>query len=67
MAPAAYIFDNEGQLIWDGSAYGETLVFQVETYQGEPHIVVWSGNMLASGVGSGYQNIINSKYQLVAR
>ncbi|KIK53830.1 hypothetical protein GYMLUDRAFT_1024840 [Collybiopsis luxurians FD-317 M1] len=66
--PGAYMFDNDGHLVWDASSvYGETLVFQVETFQGEPHIVVWSGDLLGSGVGSGYINLVNSKYELVAK
>ncbi|KAJ4473862.1 ASST-domain-containing protein [Lentinula aciculospora] len=65
--PSASIFDSDGHLIWDGSAWGETLVFQVETYLGEPHILVWSGTTLGNGVGSGYLNLLNSKYQRVAR
>ncbi|GAW08167.1 hypothetical protein LENED_010213 [Lentinula edodes] len=50
--PSASIFDNNGHLIWDGSAWGETLVFQVETYLGEPHILIWSGDILGTGIGS---------------
>ncbi|KAF5358857.1 hypothetical protein D9757_012686 [Collybiopsis confluens] len=56
--PGAYIFDNDGHLIWDASStYGETLVFQVETYKDEPLFLVWSGDLLGSGVGSGYINL----------
>ncbi|KAF9077620.1 ASST-domain-containing protein, partial [Rhodocollybia butyracea] len=65
--PGACIFDNEGQLVWDASFYNTTLVFQVETYLGEPHIVIWSGDILNIGVGSGYINLLNSQYQRVAR
>lgn len=65
--PSASIFDNDGHLIWDGSAWGATLVFQVETYLGEPHILVWSGDILGTGIGSGYLNLLNSKYERVAR
>ncbi|KAJ3818835.1 ASST-domain-containing protein [Lentinula raphanica] len=66
-SPGGLIYDLDGSLVWDGTSFGETLVFQVETYLGEPHILMWAGNSLATGVGSGYISLINNKYELVAR
>ncbi|KAJ3986085.1 ASST-domain-containing protein [Lentinula detonsa] len=67
LSPGPLIYDNDGSLVWDGTNFGETLVFQVETYLGEPHILTWAGDSLASGVGSGYVSLINNQYELVAR
>ncbi|KAE9406703.1 hypothetical protein BT96DRAFT_987257 [Gymnopus androsaceus JB14] len=66
VTPGPLIYDSNGFLVWDGTAFGETLVFQVETYQGEPVIVSWSGDELATGVGNGTISIINNKYELIA-
>ncbi|KAF5391737.1 hypothetical protein D9757_001826 [Collybiopsis confluens] len=65
--PGPLIFDNDGHLVWDGTNFGETLVFQLETYLGKPHILTWSGDFLATGVGNGYVSLINNRYELVAR
>ncbi|KAJ4488513.1 ASST-domain-containing protein [Lentinula aciculospora] len=67
VAPGPLIYDNDGSLVWDGTSFGETLIFQVETYLGEPHILTWAGNSLATGVGSGYVSLINNRYELVSR
>ncbi|KIK63569.1 hypothetical protein GYMLUDRAFT_162867 [Collybiopsis luxurians FD-317 M1] len=64
--PGPLIYDNNGHLVWDGTIFGETLVFQVEIYLGEPHIVTWAGDFLATGVGNGYVSLINNKYELIA-
>lgn len=61
----AAIYDQSGSLVWDGSIYGQTLSFSVVTYLGEPHIILWTGTVLESGVGSGYDILLNSNYELV--
>ncbi|KAJ3793157.1 ASST-domain-containing protein [Lentinula aff. detonsa] len=62
----AAIYDQSGSLIWDGSIYGQTLSFSVVTYLGEPHIILWTGTVTSAGVGTGYDILLNSKYELVA-
>ncbi|KAE9404723.1 hypothetical protein BT96DRAFT_813147 [Gymnopus androsaceus JB14] len=62
----AAIYDQAGSLVWDGSVYGQTLAFSVVTYLGEPHIILWTGTANASGVGSGYNILLDSSYEVVA-
>ncbi|KAJ3980810.1 ASST-domain-containing protein [Lentinula detonsa] len=62
----AAIYDQTGSLVWDGSIYGQTLSFSVVTYLGEPHIILWSGSVASTGVGNGYDILLNTEYELVA-
>ncbi|KAF9075389.1 ASST-domain-containing protein [Rhodocollybia butyracea] len=62
----ATIYDQSGFLVWDGSIYGQTLSFSVVTYLNAPHIIMWTGITNASGVGSGYDILLNSNYEVVA-
>ncbi|KAF5389188.1 hypothetical protein D9757_003417 [Collybiopsis confluens] len=65
-SPGALIYDKNGDLIWDGTQYGQTLLFRTATYQKDPVILLWTGAIAAYGVGSGYDLILNNKYQIVA-
>ncbi|KIK66617.1 hypothetical protein GYMLUDRAFT_69778 [Collybiopsis luxurians FD-317 M1] len=62
----AVIYDQTGSLVWDGSSYGQTLSFSVVTYLNEPHIILWTGESNSTGVGSGYDILLNSNYEVVA-
>jgi hypothetical protein len=62
----ALIYDKTGELIWDGTEYGATLTFRVSTYKNESVILLWTGEVTAAGVGSGYDLILNNKYEIIA-
>ncbi|KIK57482.1 hypothetical protein GYMLUDRAFT_98597 [Collybiopsis luxurians FD-317 M1] len=65
-SPGPLIFDKSGDLIWDGTQYGQTLTFRMSTYKNESVILLWTGQIQASGVGFGYDLIINNKYEIIA-
>jgi len=63
----ALIYDKAGNLVWDGTEFGQTLTFKTDTYKGETVILMWSpGTILGSGVGAGYDLIINNQYEVIA-
>ncbi|KAL0571284.1 hypothetical protein V5O48_010675 [Marasmius crinis-equi] len=64
----AVIYDESGQMVWNGNQYGEAMSFQVVTYKGEPHIVLWSGIWRQGfiGVGYGFNILLNQAYEVVA-
>ncbi|KAJ3922382.1 ASST-domain-containing protein [Lentinula edodes] len=65
-SPGALIYDKSGNLIWDGTHFGQTLTFKVATYKGEPVILLWTGTVAGAGVGFGYDLILNNKYEIIA-
>ncbi|KAJ3825293.1 ASST-domain-containing protein [Lentinula raphanica] len=64
--PGAMIYDKNGELIWDGTQFGETLTFKMATYKGDPVILLWTGQISGIGVGFGYDLILNNKYEIIA-
>ncbi|KAE9394874.1 hypothetical protein BT96DRAFT_168777 [Gymnopus androsaceus JB14] len=62
----ALIYEKTGDLIWDGTQYGQTATFRVSTYKNEPVILLWTGEITASGTGSGYDLILNNQYEIIA-
>ena len=62
----AYIFDGSGEMVWDGSEWGQTMTFSVETYQGEPVLAVWTGAFNAGGWGDGKQVLLDTSYRNIA-
>ncbi|KAJ3878679.1 ASST-domain-containing protein [Lentinula edodes] len=64
-SPGALIYDKSGNLIWDGTHFGQTLTFKVATYKGEPVILLWTGTVAGAGVGFGYDLILNNKYEII--
>ncbi|KAK1229943.1 hypothetical protein PQX77_006972 [Marasmius sp. AFHP31] len=62
----AVIYDQDGHMIWYGNDYGEAMSFQVATYLGEPHILIWSGNWREIGIGYGHNLVLNRAYEVVA-
>ncbi|KAJ3810107.1 ASST-domain-containing protein [Lentinula aff. lateritia] len=65
-SPGALIYDKSGNLIWDGTHFGQTLTFKVATYKDEPVILLWTGTVAGAGVGFGYDLILNNKYEIIA-
>ncbi|KAJ3982855.1 ASST-domain-containing protein [Lentinula detonsa] len=65
-SPGALIYDKTGELIWDGTHFGQTLTFKMATYKGDSVILLWTGSVAGSGVGSGYDLILNNKYEIIA-
>ncbi|KAJ4482291.1 ASST-domain-containing protein [Lentinula aciculospora] len=65
-SPGALIYDKSGNLVWDGTRFGQTLTFKVATYKGESVILLWTGTVAGAGVGSGYDLILNNKYEIIA-
>lgn len=62
----ALIVDPAGQLIWDGSVYGQTLAFSAQTYLGQPVIAIWGGKFNAGGYGQGHDVILDQTYSVIA-
>ncbi|RXK36052.1 hypothetical protein M231_06700 [Tremella mesenterica] len=65
LAHGAYIFDNDGEMVWDGSSWGETMAFSVQTYQGKSVLALWKGAFNAGGYGNGKQILLDDMYQVV--
>lgn len=65
-APGAYIFSGDGELIWDGSEFGQAMSFTPKMYKGQPVIAMWQGEFNANGYGMGHGLLINQSYQVVA-
>lgn len=64
--PGPYIFDSLGELIWDGSVYGESMAFSPATYQDQPVIALWNGKFDKRGFGDGHGLVLNQSYAVVA-
>ena len=64
--PGGYIFDEHGELVWDGSEYGPSMTFTPSTYQGKPVIAHWQGIMPVPGQGKGHNLILDQTYTVVA-
>ncbi|KZP11149.1 hypothetical protein FIBSPDRAFT_837791 [Athelia psychrophila] len=64
---ATIISDQEGNLVWDGSAIAIGGLMAVAQYKNEPVITMWTGTgNAATGHGSGYDLLVNSSYDVIA-
>lgn len=66
VAPGPYIYDAYGDLIWDGSAYGESMSFATYTYQNNTVIALWQGSFNSAGYGSGHGLLLDDTYSVIA-
>ena len=66
-SPSPLIFTNHNELIWNGPAGGWAYTdFQVQRYDGKPHLTYWRGNASATfGHGYGNVHLLNSSYDEV--
>ncbi|KAL1761866.1 ASST-domain-containing protein [Schizophyllum commune] len=62
----ALILDQNGSIVWDGSEYGETMLFITTKFHGEDHILMWQGEFRAAGYGFGHYLLLDSAYNMVA-
>lgn len=62
------IFESSGRLVWfDVLPTGlDADDFDVQTYEGEPDLVWWQGEVTSLGFGFGEDVIVNSAYKVVA-
>lgn len=65
-APGAYIYDAYGNMIWDGSAYGEAMSFTPFTYQNQSVIALWQGEFHEAGYGTGHGLLLDETYSVIA-
>ena len=65
---APYIYNQTGELVWDGSldGYTQTMAYSVQEYQNKPVLAIWQGQFNAGGYGFGYNVLLNQSYQVVA-
>ncbi len=63
------IFDDTGQPVWFAPlpAGTEATNLQVVQYDGAPALSFWEGGIPPQGFGEGYDVIVNSAYQVIAR
>lgn len=62
-----YILDAAGNLVWTlPRRYGEVYNFQVEEFNGEPHLLFWAGDDAVGGHGAGRYFMFNKHYEEVA-
>lgn len=63
------ILDNSGQPVWfDPLSFGEEATnLQVIQYNGAPALSFWQGEIPEQGFGEGYEVVVNSAYQTIAR
>ncbi|KAL1691647.1 ASST-domain-containing protein [Schizophyllum commune] len=59
------IVKQDGTIVWSGKDYSTSSSFMVENYQGEDHIILWTGEHEV-GYGHGEWHILNSAYEEVA-
>lgn len=64
--PGGQIIDWEGNLIYDASAYGQTMSFQQMSYQGEDVLGMWVGAFNSGGWGDGYSILLDRTYTQIA-
>lgn len=62
----AYIFTADGDLVWDGSSYGQAMSFTPFMYKGQPVIALWQGEFNGNGYGMGHGLLINQSYDVIA-
>lgn len=62
----ATIFNWDGELVWDGSEYGEAMSFAPFKYQDQDVIALWQGEFNSNGYGSGYGLVLDQSYSVVA-
>lgn len=62
---ATIISDQEGNLVWDGSAFATGGLMAVAQYKNEPVITMWTG-IFKNGHASGYDLLVNSSYDVIA-
>ncbi|KAJ9126351.1 hypothetical protein QFC24_002085 [Naganishia onofrii] len=64
---APYIYNQTGELVWDGAldGYTQTMAYSVQQYQNKPVLAIWQGQFNAGGYGSGYNLLLNETYQVV--
>ncbi|ORX39567.1 ASST-domain-containing protein [Kockovaella imperatae] len=61
------IFDPYGELVWSGANIsGQTLSYNIFTYNGSQVIGVWTGQFEGSGYGMGYDLVLDTAYNTVA-
>jgi hypothetical protein len=64
--PGGQIIDWEGNLIWDASAYGQTMAFERLMYKGQPVMGRWLAWFTSGGWGSGYSILLDTTYTQIA-
>ena len=64
----AMILDGQGNLVWyhPGSVDDSPMDLRVQSYQGQPVLTWWQGEVTSSGHGLGKDMIVNESYQPVA-
>ncbi|KAJ9118209.1 hypothetical protein QFC22_004115 [Naganishia vaughanmartiniae] len=64
---APYIYNQTGELVWDGSldGYTQTMAYSVQQYRNKSVLAIWQGQFNAGGYGSGYNLLLNETYQVV--
>lgn len=61
------ILDDEGDLVWMQKTVGQPYNFDVQEYQGIPHLTYWLGDDTVGGHGEGSYYLLNSSYEVVAQ
>lgn len=61
--PGPIILDNEGNLVWMETKYGQAMDVKVQTYQGNDYITFWHGGD-SGWFGRGYYLMIDSSYNI---
>lgn len=61
--PGPIVLDNDGNLIWLESKYGQVMDLKVQTYKGNQYITFWHGAD-AGWFGTGYYLMLDSSYNV---
>ena len=61
------MFDWNGDLMWSGvDVAGQTMSYEIFTYNGSQVIAVWTGSFNGGGYGDGYGLIVDNTYKVIA-
>lgn len=61
--PGPIILDNEGNLVWMETKYGQAMDLKVQTYKGDDYITFWHGGD-SGWFGRGYYLMLDSSYNV---
>lgn len=61
--PGPIILDNEGNLVWMETKYGQAMDLKVQTYKGDDYITFWHGGD-SGWFGKGYYLMLDSSYNV---
>lgn len=61
--PGPIILDNEGNLVWMGTEYGQAMDVKVQKYRGNDYITFWHGDD-SGWFGRGYYLMLDSSYNI---